>query len=114
MGKHEIVEEKKFKNAAEEYWDAEVIKLTVMGMYGRVGRGDRLVLLPCKRRAIVICFEFKQEGKDPTKIQEYYRKRFKKMGIPTYVVTTAKEALLICKKALRTEAISERGNKVRS
>lgn len=113
MSKHESVEEKKFKQKAEERWDAEVIKLTMVGRYGRVGRGDRLTLLPCKPHAIPLCFEFKRDGKEPTKIQEYYRDRFKRMGIPTYVVYTAKEALIICKKALRSKALSKRVDKVR-
>lgn len=107
MSKREAIEERKFKEQAEERWDAEVIKLTMIGRFGRVGRGDKLVLLPCKRRAIVLCFEFKQEGKSPTKIQLYYKRRFKRIGVPTYVVYTAKEAIKICKKAIRAEALSK-------
>lgn len=114
MSKKEIVEENKFKREAERRWDAEVIKLGMMGRYGRVGRGDRLVLLPAKPFAIPICFEFKRDGKEPSKIQEYYRRRFKRMGIPTYVVYKAKEALKICAEALRTKAVPKRIDKVRS
>jgi len=113
MSKREAVEERKFKKKVEERWDAEVIKLMMVGRYGRVGRSDKLVLLPCKPFAIPVAFEFKQDGKQPTKIQEYYRRRFKSMGIPTYVVYTAKEALSICKKILRTKTFPKGVNQVR-
>ena len=110
MVKYEIVEENKFKKEAERRWDAEVIKMGMHGIYGRVGRGDRLTLLPCKPRAIAICFEFKREGEEPTRIQLYYRRRFKRLGVPTYVVEKAEEALWLCEEAIRTKGIPERVN----
>lgn len=113
MSKNESVEEKKFKKRAEELWDAEVIKLMTAGRYGRVGRSDRLILIPSKPFAIPMAFEFKKVGKGPTKIQIYYRDRFRRMGIPTYVVYTSKEAIRLCKKAIRTKALPKGIHKIR-
>lgn len=114
MSKDEAVEERKFKDEAERRWDAEVIKLTMFGRYGKVGRSDKLVLLPSKPFAIPVAFEFKRDGKEPTKIQQYYRRRFKAMGIPTYVVYTAKKAIAICEKIIQTKALPKDSNRVRS
>jgi hypothetical protein len=111
--KNEIVEETKFKRWAEERWDAEVIKLGMVGRFGRVGRSDKLVLLPAKPFAIPVAFEFKREGKKPTKIQEYYRKRFNRMGIPTYVVTKASKAMAICEEILRTKKLPKGKHTIR-
>ncbi len=88
MSKAEKVAENRFvKWIKNEGGDA--IKLSTQGSFGRRGRNDRLTLLPGRFTALV---EFKKEGKEPTDLQAYMHRWYKRMGFPTLVTDSFEEA----------------------
>ena len=111
MRRLEKVEENKFVKKVTRELDAECIKLSTAGMYGRRGRADRLVLLPGEK---VVFFEFKRDGEEPTKQQAKHHKRLRSLGFKVYVVYRAQVAYEICRKALRSKAVPEGVHQVRS
>lgn len=106
----EKTEENKFVKKVESR-SGEAIKLQTQGPYGKGGYNDRLVLMPGR---VIVLFEFKRQGKSATQRQNYRHRRFKKMGIPCYVVYTSAEAIQILDQEIRSQAIPEGGDKVRN
>lgn len=89
--KPEKVAEKNFATKVESHgWDC--IKLSTQGPYGRGGRNDRLVLASY---GIVAVFEFKRDGEEAEKLQDFYHRRLEQMGHKTYVVYRCDEAYKI-------------------
>lgn len=104
-------EERKFVSKVATRLNGEAIKLGTLGPYGVVGRNDRLVLLPGR---VVLLIEFKREGEEPTDIQRYRHKKYRKMGFPVYVAITCEEALGYCEAEIRSQAVSKKKHRVRA
>ena len=112
--KPEKVAERKFARKVEAN-GGDAIKLSMQGPYGRRGRNDRLVLMPGR---VIALFEFKKEGEDPTKLQLFMHRKYRKMGIPVYVVYTCEEAWdfleVEIRKQLRSTEVPKGMRKVRA
>ena len=90
-------------------WKA--IKLGTAGVYGEVGWNDRMVLAS---GGVIIFFEFKREGEEPTRIQQSRHRDLQNMGFQTHVVYTCDEAKAILLSAVRTEDLPTGVHKIRS
>lgn len=81
MSKAEIVAERRFVRWVKD-GGGDAIKLSTQGAFGRRGRNDRLVMMPGKFTALV---EFKKEGEEPTALQDFTHRLYRKMGFPVFV-----------------------------
>ena len=107
--KREIVEQRKLVAILKKLGLIGLL-LQTKGVYGKIGYPDVLALGPFK---VHVLFEFKKEGEKPTKLQAYRHRRLSKLGHPTHVVYTAKEAMQIFRAAIRAQRLSTRLDRIR-
>lgn len=108
--KPEKVAERRFARRVDEA-GGDAIKLSMQGPYGRRGRNDRLTVMPGR---VIVFFEFKKEGEEATKLQSFMHRKYRRMGIPVYVVYTCEEAWDLLeveiRKQLRSQKVSKRSD----
>jgi len=108
--KPEKIAERKFVKLVENKYRGQAIKLQTAGPYGTTGRNDRLVLVP---GPVIVLMEFKREGEEPTNIQKFRHKQFRRMGVPVHVAFSCEEAEWYLQAAIQAQAVPVRQRKVR-
>jgi hypothetical protein len=108
--KPEKIAERKFVKLVERKYGGQAIKLQTAGPYGTTGRNDRFVCAPGR---VTVVIEFKREGEEPTNIQKFRHKQFRRMGFPVHVAYSCDEAEWYLQAATKAQAVSTRLRKVR-
>lgn len=111
MAKREKVEENKFVKVVEKRYGGICYKQQTFARYGTVGHSDRHTILPLK---VVLFFEFKKDGEEPSKIQYARHRQLLKLGHKVHVVFRSQKALEICAKALRKAAQKQETKRLRT
>lgn len=104
--KLERVEERKYVERAEGRGYV-VIKLAMSGPYGKAGFDDRITLA---EEGVTVLFEFKRDGEEPRKLQNYRHQTLKRLKHHHAVVYYADEAWAILTRLIK-EARAERLHK---
>ena len=97
------VREKKAQKTTNAWYDARYPDArTTLTLRGRRGWPDEVFWLPGGRPLLV---EFKAEGEEPRKLQQYIHQKLKEQGYEVEVHTDAAEAIASIKQ--RLEAVSK-------